>query len=229
MNLGPPYEAPRGALFFLQALTTSNKTTNLISFSSDDELIKLHLLDSLMALLACTSHSPLGTSSLRAIDVGTGGGFPGVPLALAQPSWSVTLLDSVRKKQLFLERIVSGLHLSGPALWGRAEDFAHDPAHRETYDLAFCRAVGRFSTALELTLPFLKIGGAFLAHRGEDGPEEAQTASFALKELGGTLSTSYAYQLPGLSKKRHIVRIEKTKPSPREYPRRVGLPTKKPL
>jgi 16S rRNA (guanine527-N7)-methyltransferase len=212
---------------YLKELKLWNRRVSLVSFASDEELLLSHLADSLMAF-----QDPLVQAAVeaRAVDIGTGGGFPGVPLRLARPGWSMALLESVNKKTLFLDALLERLPLKNCAvLRGRAEDLARDPAHRGAYDLAFCRAVGRFSTGLELALPLLRVGGAWIAHRGADAPAEIEASAEALKQLGGEVAASYAYRLPHLDRPRHIVRVRKTSETPDKFPRRAGMPAKRPL
>lgn len=220
-------EAGRSMSHYLKELKLWNRRVSLVSFSSDEELLLSHLADSLMAFQDPAVQSAV---EARAIDIGTGGGFPGVPLRLARPGWTMAFVESVKKKTLFLDVLLERLPLKNcVVLNARAEDLARDPAHRETYSLAFCRAVGRFSTGLELALPLLRVGGAWVAHRGADAPEEIAASAEALKELGGEVTASYAYRLPHLDRPRHIVRVQKTAPTPEKYPRRAGVPAKKPL
>jgi 16S rRNA (guanine527-N7)-methyltransferase len=208
---------------YLDALSEINQSLNLISFSTKEELFG-HVVDALQVLRV----APEGP--LRLIDVGTGGGLPGVPLALARPSWSVTLLDSLRKKQAAVSSLLETAKVSNAqAVWGRAEEVAHGAANRETYDGALCRAVGRLTTVLELTVPFLKIGGSAYLHRGSDGREELALASPALTSLGGKIGPIFPYRLPGLDKDRLILCIEKTYQTLTGFPRRAGMPAKRPL
>jgi 16S rRNA (guanine527-N7)-methyltransferase len=209
---------------YLKDLAAINKELNLISFSTEREL-RTHVADALQILrIPCIGEAP------KVIDVGTGGGFPGVPLALARPQWTLHLLDSVRKKQAALASLLTARGTTNvEALWGRAEDLARQVQHRETYDIALCRAVGRLSTVLELTLPLARVGGLAILHRGAEGREELAAAGRALKELGGREGTVFPYRLPGLDKERLIICIEKTYQTASAYPRRAGMPAKKPL
>lgn len=209
---------------FLGALQAANRDVNLVSASTVNDL-RLHAADSVQVLRGVSAESPL-----RAIDVGSGGGFPGVPLAIARPRWDVSLLDSLRKKQATLQSISTELGWTNVrVLCGRAEELARDVGHRESYDLAFCRAVGRFSTVLELTLPFLKVGGMALLHRGHEGPGELASANAVLAKLGGTGGPTFSYRIPGLDLDRFIICIEKSSQTSEVFPRRPGIPSKKPL
>jgi 16S rRNA (guanine527-N7)-methyltransferase len=166
----------------------------------------------------------------RIIDIGTGGGFPGLPLMIARPGWTGILLDSIHKKAEAVDALAKA-HLGerGTAVWSRAEELARRPDHREKYDVAFCRAVGRFTTVAELTIPFLTMEGTLLAHRGHEAPEEVAQAGPALEALGAGKVSLTAYDSPGLDKKRYIVKVVKARPTPSQYPRRVGVPAKRPL
>jgi 16S rRNA (guanine527-N7)-methyltransferase len=209
----------------LADLRAANRITNLVADDSDAAMNQ-HALDSLHAL----ADPAAASDNARIIDVGTGGGFPGLILLAARPSWRGTLLDGVKKKTDILADILSRrLPGRGEALWGRSELAAREDGRRDAYDLAFCRAVGRFSMVMELTLPFLKPGGALLAHRGHDAPEEIIAARVAAETLGARIDGTTRYDLPGLDKPRHIVRVVKTAPTPPTYPRRDGMPAKRPL
>lgn len=209
---------------YLDALQSANRDVNLVSASTVNEL-RLHVVDSVQALRTAPADSPC-----RAIDVGSGGGFPGVPVAIARPHWEVSLLDSLHKKQGALQSISSQLGWTNVrVLCARAEELARDPVHRESFDLAFCRAVGRLSTVLELTLPFLKIGGLALLHRGHEGPLELDAAKSVLSKLGGKTGHIFSYGIIGLDLDRFIICIEKTSQTSDAFPRRPGVPAKKPL
>ncbi|HMX42120.1 MAG TPA: 16S rRNA (guanine(527)-N(7))-methyltransferase RsmG [Elusimicrobiota bacterium] len=204
----------------------TNRDINLVSYSTDGELWWNHLLDSLCVLKDPEARS---LASGRAIDVGSGGGFPGVPLALAKPGWSVTLLDSIQKKLRAVEGFLPVLGASVVARLGRAEEIARVPDFREKFDVALCRAVGPLSEVLELTLPFVRPGGFCFLHRGVEARTEAEGVGRALKELGGRLGNLTPYRLPGLDRDRYIVRIHKLSQTSFNYPRRVGIPAKRPL
>ena len=208
---------------YLTGLARLNESLNLISFETEDVLWE-HVVDSLQIL-----RHPLEEETPRVIDVGTGGGFPGIPLAIARPTWTVDLLDATQKKQLAVESLVKEMHLKNAnTLWARAEDLARTD-QRESYTIALSRAVGRLSTVLELTLPLVKQGGFCLLHRGLDTPAETQTIAHALEVLGGRLHASIPYRFPQHTADRFIVVVEKTHPTSSTHPRRPGLPAKRPL
>jgi 16S rRNA (guanine527-N7)-methyltransferase len=209
---------------YLTALADVNTSLNLISFVTEEEL-RGHVVDSLQILRAVSSSVPL-----RLIDVGTGGGLPGVPVAIARSDWNVTLLDATKKKQSAVSFLLQAAEISNAmAVWGRAEDLARQEDYRECFDGALCRAVGRFSTVLELTLPFLKVGGVASLHRGIEGREELVAASKTLVALGARPGSIFPYKLPGMEKERLIICVEKSHQTSSAYPRRVGIPAKRPL
>lgn len=209
---------------YMAALQSANRSVNLVSSATVNDL-RPHVVDSLQVLRATSEEGPC-----RAIDVGSGGGFPGVPLAIARPCWEVSLLDSLHKKQAALQTISSDLGWTNVrVLCARAEELGRDPHHRESYDLAFCRAVGRFSTVLELTLPFLKVGGLALLHRGHEGQSELLAAQTVLARLGAKAGASISYKISGLDLDRFIICVEKSSQIGESFPRRPGVPAKKPL
>jgi 16S rRNA (guanine527-N7)-methyltransferase len=211
---------------FLARLQEENRRAALISFASEDELWDHHVLDSL-AVFALPGTGD--ASDLKAVDVGSGGGFPALPLALFRPRWAFTLVESVGKKEAALGRMAKALGLSTIRTSAqRAETLARTQA-RETFDAAFCRAVGRLSTVLELTLPLLKVGGRAFLHRGSEGPLELMGSRAALDALGGAGIGQKTYDLPGLRKKRCLLIVEKITPTGPVYPRRPGMPAKRPL
>ena len=224
-GLGVPPGAFAALRDILLDIRSANRRVNLVAGDSGAEL-RLHLLDSIQAL----ADPAASTEAARVIDVGTGGGFPGLPLLIARPGWRGTLVDAVRKKANALSDILARRTGGrGEALWGRAETLAREEGRRDVYDLAFCRAVGRFSTVMELTLPFLKPGGVLLAHRGHEAPAEAEGGRAAAEALGGRIEELTPYHLPSLDKTRYIVRVVKVSATPPAYPRRDGVPAKRPL
>lgn len=224
-RLGVPAAFDGALAAIVKDVQAANARLNLLSEAAEQAL-SVHLLDALQPLADPAAHR----AQARIIDVGTGGGFPGLPLLAVRDGWRGVLLDSIQKKSDALAEICAR-HTPGraQALCGRAELLAREAEHREKYDLAFCRALGRFTTVLELTLPFLAVGGVLLAHRGHEAADEGPAAAAALEKLGGKIESLTAYTLPGLDKKRYIVRVVKERPTPAEYPRRDGVPAKRPL
>ena len=209
---------------YLRELTEWNARFNLTTITEPDQVIVKHFLDSL-SIVPVLRQSPTATL----IDIGSGAGFPGLPLKVALPGLKVTLLDSTGKKVEFLKHLITELNLDGAtALHARAEELAHDPAYREKYDVAVARAVAELTTLLEYALPFVRVGGVFVAQKGVDIAEELEHAAPALRQLGGRLRGAVPVQLPGLEP-RHLIVVEKTAQTPARYPRAAGAPRKKPL
>ena len=202
-----------------------NHRFNLTAIADPAEVIDKHFLDS----LSCVAALDLSRCT-RVVDVGTGAGFPGLVLKIAFPHLDLLLLDSVEKRLRFLKRVVEALDLSGvQTLHARAEDAAHDPSLRESFDLATARAVARLNTLAEYCLPFVRVGGSFLAMKGPEIQEELVDARSALSQLGGGTPTVQTLTLPGTSIGRSLVLVLKTKPTPPAYPRHPGTPKKHPL
>jgi 16S rRNA (guanine527-N7)-methyltransferase len=166
----------------------------------------------------------------RVIDIGTGGGFPGVPIAIAKPHWQITLLDSTRKKMQFLQTLGQGLGLDNLAyVTDRAETLAHQPQHREQYDLACVRAVGSASTCAEYALPFLRLGGITVLFRGQWSADDTAELVAAMAPLGGEIVHEQAWETPLSQSVRHCLYLRKVAPSTADFPRATGIPAKMPL
>lgn len=212
---------------YYRHLVVWNTRLNLTAIKGYSEVQVLHFLDSLS--LACVlPRAQLGNRKL--IDVGAGGGFPGVPLAIAFPELEVTLLEATGKKVAFLEDLSRALALRNVStVKGRAEELGQREEHRERYDLAVARAVAEMRTLVEYTLPFVRVGGRFVASKGAEAAEETEAAAGAVKLLGGRVSQLVPVVLPTLDAPRHLVVIEKVAPTPARFPRRAGLPSKRPL
>ncbi len=215
---------------YYDELVAWNQKFNLTAITDYEQVQIRHFLDSLSCLLAPEPRDILSRPSARAIDVGSGAGFPGIPLKLVSSRARLTLLEATAKKVDFLVHLVAqlALHTVTP-IHARAEDLAHQPEHRQQYDLALARAVADLSVLVEYTLPFCKIGGWVVAHKGEAGAAEAWTAEPAIKLLGGELRRVVSVELPGLPEDRSLVLIQKVGPTPSLYPRRPGVPSKHPL
>ena len=200
--------------------------TNLTTITDYPGVVTKHFLDS----LACLEELPEDVAGWRVIDVGSGAGFPGLPLKIACPGVCLTLLEATGKKAEFLTEVVSRLGLTDvTVLNARAEQAGHDPAHREAYDLAVARALAALPVLAELTLPFVRPGGLVIAQKGEDPVAEVETAQAAFQTLGGRLRHVLPVSVPGLAAARHLVVIEKVAATPDGYPRRSGVPAKRPL
>lgn len=210
---------------YTELLLEWNQRFNLTRITEPDEIAVKHYLDSLSVLKYVRIR---GGSSL--IDIGTGAGFPGIPLKIAVPTLRLTLLDSVRKRLTFLEAVVQELGLTDVRIvHGRAEDYGQDRAFRAKYDFAASRAVARLSVLCELCMPFCRTGGKFIAYKGPEADEEIAEASKAIRVLGGKLEAVYRFTLPGGDLQRSLVIVGKTEQTPKAYPRKAGTPEKEPL
>jgi len=215
---------------YYEELVAWNEKFNLTAITEYDQVQVRHFLDSLSCLLADEVRRALARPDARAIDVGSGAGFPGIPLKLVCPGLHLTLLEATGKKVTFLEHMVERLGLQRvTSIHARAEELAHDPAHRESYDLALARAVADLPALVEYALPFCKPGGWFVAQKGESGSAEAWSAGKALEILGGELRRVVHVELSGLPEDRSLVVVAKVSPTPAAYPRRPGVPNKRPL
>ena len=211
---------------YLDALLAANRQFNLTSIRDRDEAWRRHIIDSLTLLPGFNSLSQGGC----VIDVGSGGGLPGIPLAIARSDLQVTLLEATRKKAQFLKQCVRELNLMNVKVVNdRAETVGHDKAHRQRYDVAVCRAIGPMSPLLECTLPFVKVQGYVLAMKGPRGQKELEAASDALAILGaGEIRVFDAYP-ESFALNTVIVSVQKARPTPRTYPRPPGMPRRAPL
>lgn len=210
----------------VELLHTHNASAALMSEAALADVLRGHVLDSLTLLPLIRN---AGLHEGRLVDVGTGGGFPGLVLAIAEPALRVLLVDATRRKTEYLERAAAELALEVDVLHARAEDAAHDPALREAFDVAVCRALGPWPVVLELTLPFCRAGGVLLGQRGADAPAEAGAHTQAAALLGGqVVEVEHVGVGVGLER-RHVIVVEKTAPTPERYPRKAGIPAKRPL
>jgi len=211
--------------FYEQELMTWNEKFNLTAIREQESIRSKHFLDSLSCILALREAPPN-----RLIDIGTGAGFPGIPLKMILPTMRLTLVESVGKKVEFCQHIVSELHLDGvEVMHARAEDVGRMAAHRGQYDWAVARAVAALPVLAEYLLPLVRLAGRVLAQKGESGPAEVHAAERSLKLLGGRVRQLIPVTLPGVAEDRYLVVIDKISATPETYPRRPGVPTKKPL
>lgn len=202
-----------------------NGRINLTAIREPEAIRLRHFLD---ALTCATVTGSL--AGKRLVDVGTGAGFPGVPLKILSPTLELTLVESVAKKAGFLEAVVAELGLSDVTIVNeRAETVGQQPAHREKYDWAVARAVAELRTLAEYLLPLCRVGGGMIAQKGESALAEADAAAAALKKLGGGPPDLTGIQLPNREARHYLVTVPKVAPTPARYPRRVGRPGKRPL
>ena len=204
---------------FGEAVVEQNKVMNLTAITEPEQVAKLHLLDSL------TVAKTVDLTGKRIIDVGCGAGFPGVPVQIACPEAKVTLLDSLGKRMAWLEQILPQLEVNAQCVTARAEEYA--AKHRESYDYATSRAVARLNILLELTAPFVKVGGAVLAMKGAAAREELAEAKNAISKLGLKLETVADYPMDGTA--HTVLVLRKIKPTPAQYPRRFAKIKQSPL
>lgn len=210
---------------YQSALIEWNAQYNLTAIHEAGQIRSKHFLDSFSCSLAMR-----GVRFRRLIDVGTGAGFPGLPLKILYPDIEVTLVDSVEKKISFCRHIVDSLHLDGVSLIkARAEEVGQNPVHREQYDWAVGRSVAIMPVLAEYLLPLVGIGGHILAMKGENAPAEAHSAEYATRILGGKLRQLTPVTLPGVAEQRYLIVVDKIAVTSPAYPRRPGIPSKKPL
>ena len=226
-NLGISLDEKQKEQFiqFYEYLVEKNKVMNLTGITEFQEVLVKHFLDS----LACVKAVDL-TKVKKVMDIGTGAGFPGVPLKIAFPHLEECLLDSLKKRVTFLEETFDILGFDKiAAIHGRAEEFAKNKASREQYDLCVSRAVSNLSTLSEYCLPYVKKGGMFISYKSGKVQEEAEGAERAIELLGGKIKDICYFMLPDSEIERSLVVIEKVKNTPGKYPRKAGTPLKEPL
>jgi 16S rRNA (guanine527-N7)-methyltransferase len=202
-----------------------NEKFNLTAIRKPEEIRSKHFLDSLTCLQGFKEPKPV-----RMIDIGTGAGFPGIPLKIAYPHLRLTLVESVGKKADFCRHMVDLLQLEKvDVLQARAEDLGQTASHREAYDLAVARAVAALPVLVEYLLPLVKVGGRMIAQKGESAPAEVHAAEHAVRMLGGRILQLKPIVLPGVADERFLILIDKIAATPNPYPRHAGMPAKRPL
>ena len=223
-------EEIRSLQIYASMLREKNKVMNLTAVDDEQGIAMKHFIDSLtLCPYIRAEEERAGGKTIRIADVGTGAGFPGLPLKISMPELDVTLMDSLAKRLNFLGEVVERLDLKKVSLvHTRAEDGGRDKRYREKYDVVTARAVARLPVLAEYCLPFVKVGGVFLAMKGH-AEEEVADAAKAIATLGGTIEKSDTFTLPGTDMERTIVVIRKVRPTPPKYPRKAGTPAKEPL
>ena len=209
-------------LLYKNLLQEWNNKINLTAITEDSEIIIKHFIDSLTVLKYIDEDDSI-------IDVGTGAGFPGMVIKIAKEDTKITLLDSLNKRLNFLNEVINACRLTNiETIHGRAEDFGNNEFYREKYDVSIARAVANLATLTELCLPFVKVGGRFIAMKGSN-IEEIEEANKAIDFLGGKIERIEKIVLPETDIERNIVVIKKIKNTPNKYPRRAGIPLNKPI
>jgi 16S rRNA (guanine527-N7)-methyltransferase len=221
-------DAPRALLEkYVAAVLTAPHNLSLTATRDPREFWQRHILDSLK--LADLLPRQMHEKPLRVLDIGSGCGVPGIPVAIAVPSWRVFMLESNSKKCGFLDAFCTSANIENASvLLGRAEEFAHHPEHREQYDIVFARALAKLPTALELTVPFLKIGGTLVIPHGVTASAELEMAQIALRKLNAHLTDSIAYEVVPKLKFTALI-FSKREETSEAFPRKTGIPSKRPL
>lgn len=208
---------------YYDMLIDRNKVMNLTAITEFDEVMDKHFLDSVYLFRSIKLEA-----DYKLIDIGTGAGFPGIPLKIVFPELKITLLDSLNKRVGFINDVIEELNLNNiEAIHGRAEDIARDKAYRASYDIAVSRAVANLSTLSEYCLPFVKIGGKFVSYKSGDCADEVDNAKAAIQLLGGKINKIDEFSYSNNS--RSFIVIDKVMNTSNKYPRKAGLPSKKPL
>ncbi|ADL35684.1 methyltransferase GidB [Butyrivibrio proteoclasticus B316] len=217
---------------YYELLIKWNEVMNLTAITDFDDVCKLHFVDSISAV----QYFDFSDKEYSLIDIGTGAGFPGIPLKIVFPNLHITLFDSLNKRLKFLDEVIDtlGLNESGSivTLHGRAEDYSSSKSKdslRESFDLVVSRAVANMSTLCEYCLPYVKVGGNFIAYKSEKASDELQKAKGAIHLLGGKLISSDEFLLPNTDINRTICIVNKIEPTSKKYPRKAGVPSKEPL
>ena len=208
---------------YMSELLEWNNNINLTAITEENEVIQKHFIDSLTILKYINDDDKI-------IDVGTGAGFPGIPLKISNERLDITLLDSLNKRILFLDNVIKKLSLNNiKAIHSRVEDAGCNSLYREKFDIATSRAVAQLNVLLEYLLPLVKVGGKCICMKGGNVDEELSNSTRALEVLGGKIEKIESFELPNSDIKRNVIIIEKIKATPKIYPRKAGTPSKKPI
>ena len=215
---------------YYELLIEKNKVMNLTAITEKEDVIVKHFIDSIALIPYLLDKGFNVNSELSIIDIGTGAGFPGLPLKIMMPDVKFTLLDSLNKRVSFLNEVIDELKLKDiEVLHGRAEDYASDNKYREKYDICVSRAVANLSTLSEYCIPFVKEDGFFISYKAGESEEEINNSKNAIKILGGKINKVEEFILPGTDASRVFVFIRKQELTDKKYPRKAGVPAKKPL
>lgn len=210
---------------YYEMLIQKNEVMNLTAITEFEDVVQKHFVDSAMI-----SRVLIPSSGEYWLDLGTGAGFPGIPLKIIYPELHIMLLDSLNKRVKFLEEVIEKLNLKGiTAVHGRAEEMARKEEYREKFDCCVSRAVANLASLSEYCLPFVKTGGYFIPYKSEKAQEEVKQAEKAIQILGGTVEKQDEFMLPETDIHRCLICIKKQKPTPKKYPRKAGTPTKEPI
>lgn len=226
-RLDIPYdeEKEKKYILYMEEILEKNKHINLTAITERDEFIKKHYMDSLL----CGGSEEL-LKGERILDLGTGGGFPGIPLAIAFPHKEFVLVDSLNKRVRIINELAEKLKISNAkAIHGRAEELGRRKDFRENFDVCVSRAVANMSTLSEYCLPFVKVGGTFIAYKGPDCDDEIAAAGRAIEELGGKLLREEFTENAGWDLKHRLIYVKKIKNTVSKYPRKAGTPSKEPV
>ena len=213
---------------YLELLVQWNQKINLTSLKTPREIIIKHFLDSISCIKIINKH--INTEGINVIDVGTGAGFPGIPIKIICPSFRLSLLEARKKKTIFLEKVTEEINFQKvKILNGRAETFGKGADHRERYDIAISRAVAYLNVLSEYCLPLVRVGGLFVAQKGRSYKEETEKSLKTIKFLGGELIGVENVRIPFINQERYLLIIKKIKDTPSKFPRKEGFPQKRPL
>ncbi len=214
---------------YYELLIEWNKVMNLTAITDYEEVVRKHFVDSL-SIIRAIDEKTLLSENISVIDIGTGAGFPGIPIKIAFPGLKVTLLDSLNKRIRFLNDVIEKLQLKNiKAIHGRAEDYAKQAEYREKYHICVSRAVANLSTLSEYSLPYVRVGGYFISYKSGNIEEEIENSRNAVQRLGGRIEKIIKFTLPDTDIKRTIIKIKKVKTTEKKYPRKSGIPSKEPL
>ena len=208
---------------YMNLLIEWNEKMNLTAITEPEEIILKHFIDSITILKDLEDGSKI-------VDVGTGAGFPGIPLSIMNPTLKITLVDSLNKRLIFLQEVVNKLNLKNiEIVHARAEEFGQNKKYRESFDVATSRAVANLSTLSEYLIPFVKVGGKVISMKAAEAHEEINEAKKAIEILGGTIEKIEEFNLPQSDIGRTVILVKKEKQTPNKYPRKPGTPSKEPI